>query len=467
MQKELSTRIADSAVLYRHFNDQFTDLGSYWYEPFELPSVSSNEKTGAQTLSKPTLLDGVMYPQEPRLNWFAYRKLLRDPTVALARCIMVAPMTLAKISVAFEANAPRDAEDLVEKEILTKKETVLKYGLEGCIDFGWIAFENCYRYDDATRRVRLAKMKPLLHQITYLRANPYTGDFAGIMQDNIITGYRIYLPKTKVQLFNIDQYGSDWYGNSILDNALRPAQSWDTVEKLSIDYMRKIAGAHWLIWYPVGFTTINGVDVDNSVTANEILKQLEANGAIAMPQDIEQYRNVIDSGTDKLWKIENVSDSGATSAAYLEILRYYDVQKVRAMMLPERMILEGEFGTKAEAVAHAEAAVAAMEMRLRGIIRQWNEQTVFQLLSLNYGRAYAECARLECAPITKDDSEFLKQIFSNLMQNPELGYAVAQGIDCDQIAKQLAIPQSENQEAVLQNIGEVLNRSQPETENHS
>lgn len=451
-----------AAVNYRTFNKEYEGLPQYFKQGFTPLPENDNEKTGAQTLAKPTSMDGVIYPIEPRLDQFTYLSLLRDPTIALARCLMVSPITLVPITLRVDPDAPDGAEELIQEQIIGRKDTWMKLALEGCIDFGWAAFENVYEYNKETQCVELKKQKQLLHEITYLRANPYTGDFAGIMQDNIITGRRVYLDQNKVQLYNFDQRGSNWYGNSILDNALLPSKRWYELEGMAFGYMRKIAGAHWVIKYPVGSTNCNGIEKDNSAIAQELLKNLEANGAIAIPQDLESYRYPQESGQNQSWVVENISDNGASSASYAETCRYYDILKVRAMMLPERMILEGQFGTLAEAVAHSEAAVAGMEMRYRGIVRDMDVQTKQQLLALNFGEKYRDCVKLIPAEITRDDKAFMKELYTALLNNADVGHVIASGVDTEQLQQLLAVPQNEKQEETLRQIhSQMENTDQP------
>lgn len=448
----VKTQRGIAAVNYRNFNARYEGLPQYFPQGYQPLPEDANEKTGAQTLAKPTSMDGLIMPLEPKLDSFTYLKLLRDPTIALARCLMVAPMTLVPITLQVEPDAPKGAEELIQEQILDRKDVWMKLALEGCIDFGWSAFENVYEYNKDTGQCELKKQKQLLHEITWLRANPYTGDFAGIMQDNIITGRRVYLDQNKIQLFNFDQRGSNWYGNSILDNAILPSKRWYEIEEMAVGYMRKIGGAHWVIKYPVGTTNCNGIEKDNAEIAQELLKNLEANGAISIPQDLELYRWQQENGLTQSWVVESISDSGATSASYADTLRYYDTLKVRAMMLPERMILEGEFGTKAEAVAHSESAVAGMEMRYKGIVRDMDSQTKRQLLALNFGEKYRDCIKLIPAEITRDDKAFIKELYTSLLNNADVGHVVASGVDTEQLQQLLAIPKNEKQEQVMNQI---------------
>ena len=447
--KQLDAKTKKVIASFRSYMGEIDRNTSWYAEKFER---SEYEKTGPQLLGKPNV-DGLIYPDPAIIDPYSYRKILRHPTVALARCLMVAPMTLPDWNVTCEDDAPKGAEELIKREVVAKKESIIKRGLEGCIDFGWIAFENVYapgKTKDGDDCVRLVAMKDLLHEITLLRANPYTGEFAGVRQNDTWTGVPINLPASKIQLFNIDQRGSNWYGNPMLDNCFEAVKSWELTDKIADRYICKIAGAHWVIHYPTGTTRYQGQDnVDNAKIAADLLDKLQANSGFSIPYDVQEYVEAQNRGSNQpIWKIENFSDSGATSASYTDILKYKETLIVRAFMMPERSILEGQFGTKAESVAQAEAAVSHMEMRLHGLIDQLNRQTVNYLLELNYGSLAKDSVRIETPPITKSNIDFVKDIYSSLLSNGELGYAIASNINSDALGDQLGIPQVPDSEKV-------------------
>ena len=403
-----------------------------------------NEITGTQQLNVPIASDGTICPLEPLIPYQTHRAMLRHPTIAMARCLMIAPMTLVPWTLKVQNDAPVSARWLIQNEIVNRKVSILKYALEGLIDYGFQVNEVVYNPDGKNEvgedAITIYKIKPLLPYITFLRANPLNGEFAGIRQNDVYTGALRYVEPDRVQLFNIDVEGTNLYGNSVLDNSVKPWDNWNTVNDVSMGYLNKIAGAHWVIYYPVGMTEFNGVDTDNGEIAKNLLTRLEANGGLTIPNDIRDFTmEANQNSSEPLWKIENISDSGATSASYVENLRHYEELMVMGLMFPPHALLEGQFGTKAEAVVHAEAPVAAMEMRVRGVVDQLNNQTVDTLLELNYGKMARGCVQIEIPPITHDDSEFLKQIYQNLLSNPDSGYALLQNINLKGLGDKLQL----------------------------
>ncbi|MDO4571138.1 MAG: hypothetical protein Q4D38_12185 [Planctomycetia bacterium] len=422
----------------------------YWYARFE---KDPNEATGSQSFSAPIQTDGVIYPLEPMIPTESYRKMMRNPTIAMSRCLMIAPMTLAQWSVNADEDVPEELVELVNDEILARKEKLIKTALEGVIDFGWIAYEVIYNPAGKDRKgrdaVTITDFKHLLQEFTFLRANPYNGRFVGIMQDNPLNGQRVYLPAEKVQLFNIDQRGSNWYGNAMLDNCIVPFRDWCTTNEIAMGYMRKIAGVHWALYYSPGITLYKGRDWDNSELAPELLHELDANGSIAIPCEVQQFLSSQGEGVPK-WKIEKISDSGAASAEYIELMRYRDGQMVSGLMFPPNALLEGHYGTKAEAVVHAEAPIAAMEMRVRHLVEQLNEQTVNRLLELNAGSSMRGKVRIEVAPITHDNSEFIRNVYQALLSSPDANYTIASRIDQEVLTELSGIPKLQPQDRAKQ-----------------
>ncbi len=403
-----------------------------------------NEMTGMQGMMIPITYDGVICPWEHRINFPLHRRLIKDPTISITRSLMIAPMTLSEWSVIARDGAPEGAKELVEEEINSRREEIIEQALRGVIDFGWVAFETVFEDGKnlATGKhvKKLKKLKQLIHYFTWLRANPLDGSFAGIMQDNIATGQRIYLDADQVLLFNIEQEGSNWYGNSRLDNCIDALNGWNTVKDISLGYLRKIAGAHWVIYYPVGTTMYNGIMTDNQQIAQDIVRQLEANGSMTIPGSIKNFIDSQLSQNEGELRIENLTDSGSSSASYLDQMRYYDILKMRGLNMPERALTEGTHGTNAEAVSHLGAAVSGMESMGRSLVRQLNAQLVNRLLALNYGDSAKGTVYIEAARISDSHVSYIQDILRQLIGNPDYGYVVSQNIDVPATMEMSGIP---------------------------
>lgn len=437
--------MALNRIIARNFQDaHIPDTGKYTgFQSFDWKK-DAHEHTGAQSLYVPVFSDGTITNREIQIPYPKRREMLKHPVIAMARQLAVAPMALADWSIRTYPETPKSAYWLISHEIMRRKVQIIERAFKDCIDFGFCCFEVVWDPDGKDEAhedaVTIKKFKHLFPYSTFLRANPKNGDFAGILQYDLYDGQPVYLPRQNVQLFNIDVEGTNHYGNSMLDNCVKSFDNWTQTRMISMGYLKKIAGAHWVVYYPDGETEYDGKMLPNFEIANLLLRQLEANGGMAIPQDVAGFIHDQSQRSDRrMWEVEQISDSGASSASYIEQLKYDDDQMVMGLMFPPNALLEGHYGTKAEAVAHAEAAIASMELMSDRFARLMSEQTVNQLLEFNYGKLARDSAYLEVAPITDNNKEILKEIYLNLLSNPDSAYSLIEDLNVKGIADKLKV----------------------------
>ena len=117
-----------------------------------------------------------------------YRRMRRDPTIALARALAVAPVVAGKWTVQADANVPREVRGWIDKQFLTVREPLLETILKhGYVDFGHQGFELVWGLDAAGRQCIL-RFKPLLPDITEILIDGH-GGLAGLRQKDVeLTG---------------------------------------------------------------------------------------------------------------------------------------------------------------------------------------------------------------------------------------------------------------------------------------
>ena len=416
-----------------------------------------NEKTPPQVatatfgLTQPRL--ATTYPSD----WFRRVRLMRkDPTIALVRDLVVGPIVSSEWSVGHTKEAPEGAVEFVTKTVDNLRTYLVTNALTGWMDFGWQAFEKVWVIDDEGM-VTVDKLKPLLQDITQILVAVKTGEYRGTIQQYspyrkleaiTVGGFPVfgagYLQAKDTILTNINVEGTYWYGRAIMENEIIPYEGWNTVNDSADRYDRKIAGSHWVIHYPLGNGMLGGVEVDNFLIAESLMRNLESSGAIAVPRQVEQTVTELnaDGVAPDAWKIELLSDSSNQQAAFIDRLKYYDALKVRALGFPERSVLEGKFGTKAEAEVHSDLAVVIADYRHQILTEQISYQLVNDLLRYNYGRSAIGTVFLKPAPIADDIKIFLRQVFLTLMQHdPE---TALQKINFDEIRSKLGFTKNDS-----------------------
>lgn len=397
---------------------------------------------------------------QPRLDanyswdWFTKVRLMReDPTISLLRDLVIGPIISAEWSIGHTDKAPSGAVDLVHRNMTSMRKYLVEHTLTGYMDFGWQAFEKVWSIDDDGSAI-IDKIKPLLQDITEILVDSDTGEFIGTIQDQMFTrkleihtvdGYPItgtgYLKAKDVILCNINVEGTYWYGRPIMRNEIIPYDGWKAVNEAADIYDRKIAGSHWIIYFPVGVTAYfdGRTNVPNEEIATALMQSLDRSGAISVPTKVSQVIDDFNNSHEQLaWKVELLSDMTSQQSNFVDRLKYYDALKARALGFPERAILEGQFGTKAEAQVHSDAAVAVAEYRHAKLTEQISTQTVNDILRFNYGRKAIGSVYLKPSPIADDTKLFLRQIFQALVQNsPEVAL---ERINAREVKERLGLP---------------------------
>jgi hypothetical protein len=372
-----------------------------------------------------------------------------DPTIRLARDLAMAPVLASQWSVEATDDAPPGALTFIDAQIKPLRLHILRTAMTGCIDFGWQAFEKVFEIGrDGLYAIR--KLKPLLQDITEILVDEKTGAFAGLRQSpqnyynmaDAGANGQIDLGIQECLLIAIDVEGTNWYGQSIMEVARKAFDQWNTVEAAADRYDRKVAGAHWVIHYPPGESNVDGVTTDNFEVARRFLNTLESSGSIAVPRVLSKTIKDLNGGLgEDAWKIDLLSDQGTALANFIDRQKYLDALKVRAFGMPERAILEGQFGTKAEAEAHADFAITNMEIRHQVLVQLINWHLINHLLRINWGVEVEDTVHVEPAPITDLDRIFLRDVYKAILTTPEGLASETATVDWQALRERLSIPE--------------------------
>lgn len=412
----------------------------------DTPSVGE-ERTGPQIAVQP----GYNTTYQSRLTYNKVRRMRKYPTIALLRQLFFAGINAGSWSVIAESEEFEDAVQYVKDEVFPARRMVLQNAAYGCFDFGWQPFEKVYAVEKGS--LRLNKLKALLQDITTIVTdeditddeNP-VGAFMGFKQElNAIVNNRMsegsYVPLQKSLLFNIDVEGTNWYGNSLMSNLEWPYDATESLQVTATRFNEKMAGAHWVVYYPDGDSQFKGVTTANSVIADSILTALRASGSIAVPLGKAMFQELADESANS-WKIELITADGS-AFPFGDSFSYNDSLMARGAGFPERAILEGNFGTKAEAESHGHFAIGLLESRHAAFLETINWHLVNQMLVMEFGPAYENNVKIVASPVVDSKRMILSQLYTEIIKNPEGFLREIDSIDLDAIADQLEIPRIE------------------------
>ena len=370
------------------------------------------------------------------------RTMRKDPTIALVRQLIVAPALLSPWAYEEKEGAPKGAAEFIEEQIQPLRSYMIRQTLLGCVDFGWAPFEKIFAKKENNNRIGLSKMKPLLQDWTDIMVHPDNGAFWGFKQYNSKAA-EVFIPVAQAFLHSFDVEGTYWYGQGLMANAETGYDNWDNINDASNRYDTKIAGSHWVVHYPMGTSNYNGTETDNEEIARALLASLQSSGGIAVPKNMEDFIKELNENTPKAWEIELLTDSGSTSASFTDRQKYYDALKVRGFGFPERSILEGQFGTKAEAEAHGDFAIANILLRTEDMIRDLNWHCVNQLLRINWGPDKENTVAVTGGALGKENRAFLQTLYTSLLAKPEGFTAEFDNIDRGALRDLLEVPTDE------------------------
>jgi hypothetical protein len=415
----------------------------------ETPAV---ERMPPQVYVEPGELSEALLPNKLRKYYKSYREMRTDPTIAFARMLCIAPLIQAGWVYKDKPGSPEGAKEFIEQMFEPLRMRLVKTALEGFIDFGWSPYEMVKKVDE-WGYITVTKFKPLLNTFTDILVDKDHGEYVGLRQEQgkVITDLSIY--DSLCIMWDVE--GTDYYGTPLMENARAPYTAWNVVESASDRYDKKIAGSHWVIHYPVGSSPYNGVDTDNFAIAKSILQAMESSGKVVVPRKMEQFIDDLNAQkSEDAWKIELLSDNGSVRAQFIERSKYLDALKVRAFGIPERAILEGQFGTKAESETQADFAIVTIEVRHSLLCQQISQQAVNLVLDLNWGKEYRDTVAIEPNPLSDDKMAFFRQLYVGWTRDPQSAAAEMNTIDLPAFRDRLGLPKQE--------VGDVYGQMQSE-----
>ncbi len=372
-------------------------------------------------------------------GWYAtVRAMRKDPTISMVRQLVIAPVIAAPWNFVAKEGAPKEAAEFIRKQLEEIRTYLIRTTMFGCIDFGYQAFEKVFDYEDG--KIVLRKMKAFIPDYLDILVNVETGSYAGLRDWNTNQGWYVDLPPEKTFVHAFDVEGTYWYGKGYMENAEDAYNQWTTSNDANVRYDTKIAGSHWVIHYPMGVSVVNGTEKSNETIAQEVLAALQSSGGIAVPKKVEEFLTELDKETPNSWEIELISDKGATQVAFLDRMGYLDKLKVRALGLPERSILEGKYGTKAEAETHADFAITNIMVRGEDLARDLNWYIVDPLLEINYGKEAVGTVRVVPDAIGSDVKRFLRDVYMKLIGDSRGFLSEVAKLDRKALRETLSVP---------------------------
>lgn len=371
-----------------------------------------------------------------------YRRMRENPTVAVARIAATAPLKAAKLS--YDAPDLDDDDErvaFIQSQIDRLWWRLLRDALLA-LDYGWQPFELVWKIEDGQWTIDRAK--PLKPDLTQPVIDRQTGKLEGVKQNNA------QLPAIKTLVYTYDGEYGDPFGRSRHENIRRYA--WDpwcrTLAKM-MNHVEKVAGVTLMLEYPIGKSRDQfGADRDNSELAKTMLDNFGAGKGVAVPRtyirnidDIQEFvRNGGDLSKLRAWQFEFMETAAGHLGEFVEALKHYESLMLRGWIVPERAVVEGQFGTKAEAESHGDLMMTMAEEVLKDILLAVNEQVVDPLLLVNFGRESVGSVKVCAQPIEDETANMLRRMVEKIFGDPTNIDLLAEVADVDAMLDSAGLP---------------------------
>lgn len=370
-----------------------------------------------------------------------YREMRKNPTIALARIVATAPIRKAEWTTEWN-----DGVDDKWGELVTEQMTALWQGLIKdillALDYGWSPFEIVWAVKDG--KYVIERMKHLLVDKTDIQIDEY-GEFTGLKQGDIELGLM------KSFVFTNEGEAGNYYGRSRHENVRDTAwRDWKGVSKKCEQFFTKTAGTIPIINYPEGKSLdAAGNEQDNFDLAKLVLQNLGKGNGVAMPNVFAKYaedlaKAGVDPGALKAWEITFLEDSGNHGSEFIEKLKHDEALMMRGWLVPERVAIEGQFGTKAESSQHTDTALFMAELTLEDILDAVNKGVVDKILELNFGQEAKGKVYLKQSGLSNTDKAYYRSLVDKLFMQSITPDFVVELVELDTLLDYAGVPKTQD-----------------------
>jgi len=425
--------------------------------------AATNARGGVITGAGAASGAAVGYAQAEPGTYALYDQISAHPTIALAMRMVLGPVLTN--TWAFAARPGTDVavlafvRDALEPILAPAKRDALR-----AVEYGWAPFEKIW----AARQGRLVidRLKPLAPAATQVLADAH-GNVRGVRNtaqavvggnsgwttsaavsaagDDGLLSRPVDLIGQKFWIYTHDGRWGDPFGRSRHENV---REAWDQARQISqrlAQYVRKVSGIVVQLHYPEGTSrNAQGAERSNDVIAQEILEAVSAGRSVRFPNlfaAADDPRTAAELAGKAQWVLSSLDVGGIDLAGGLTtVLAYYDRLLFRGWLRPERVGLEAEHGTRADAQQHSDSSICDSELIDRELATAFNNGIVDDLLVQNFGPAARGAVRIEPNPISEDRTRVALQVLLTALNHPSSAGAINKFVQYRELLEDLDIP---------------------------
>jgi hypothetical protein len=379
--------------------------------------------------------------QAPPPGMTTWRQVRRNPTVVMARVAAFAPVKMAMRRATLVADDDRYVDDAAALSAPLKRlmRRWLPHGLTA-VDYGWSPAEIVWG------RKRIGRdelewpveIKPLLQDLTEARVDQ-RGKFVGLRNRGV------ELDASEVLWVAHEPEAGSPYGTARCEIVRRYWWAWTkTIERMG-QYAAKVAGVTPIIEYPEGESPDeSGRMHSNYDLAVAAIASLGSGFGVALPNALARYvtdlaQHGIAAKEIQAWGIRFL-EAGAHGEDMVKVLTALDRFLVRGYSVPERAVLEGEHGTKADSEVHVDIVMAQGDDIGGELGQAWDDQVVDEVVRRNFGEEAVGVFRTEVPALQDAEAALVRSVVRTVLTTPATLETFGRVLDMDSMIEQQGLP---------------------------
>lgn len=365
-----------------------------------------------------------------------YERMSKNPTIALATA--ASNLVIERASYSFGGVSDEALEYLEEEFERLWPKLIADIALAR--RHGWAPFEKVWAIK-ADGRFTYRKIKPLRPDMTRILVDDH-GSFLGFKQDQVeLRGDQCFLYTNQAEYGNL-------YGRSVFENIRQDAWwPWQIARNKATEYETKVAGVIPIIEYPPGEgKDVNGNSVSNWEIAQAFIKGLRSGKGVCLPNTLAEYAaefartGGVDPGAMKSWNFSFLEAQNQHGQEFLADMQHSEALMVRGLFWPERALLEGKHGTKAEAGEHGETGESMATKEFASILREVRMHIACPMVAANFGEEQAQALTMKARGIDRGTVAFYRSIVTALTGSIDGPAIVEEESDLGQIFNAAGMP---------------------------
>lgn len=376
-----------------------------------------------------------------------WRRVVQNPTVALARMIALTPACDAVSRGVVRVRAGSAGSEAVAETLTQIVQPLVaawvRHGVTAA-DYGYAAAEVVWGGEPVRVGGRAwaapARLKPLLADLTEAVVDEW-GGLAGAKNNGV------RLEAEQVLWVSHGAEADDPYGRARAERVRKVWHAWEKCLDRLGQYAAKVAGVTPIVEFPEGESfDERGRLQSNYDLAVQVIAQLGLGLGVAMPNVLARYaadlaeRGVGLPDGSKAWNVDFLEPRAAHGSEIVAILQGLDRFLLRGYLVPERAAVEGEHGTKAEAEEHG-GLVALQADEVGNEIRVAVQgQLLDPIVRRNLGSGAVGAYAFHVPPLADEQAALVRRVVGAVLTTPATMETIGAVADYPSMMQSMGVP---------------------------